>query len=337
MRHFITELPKAELHVHLLGTMQPAQLLRFAERNHVELPWKTINEVQQAYQSYHDLASFLEVYNKAGLVMQNEQDFYELLYAYLCNATKQNVLHVELFFEAQTYLPRGISFETIIAGLDKARIDAQQAFGIRCELLLCFLRDYSQEPAMEILEQSLDYKDKIIGIGLAGNEKNNPPSKFIKLYKLAKEYGYKLCCHAGEEAGPDYIWEALELLHVDRIDHGIACMQDPRLVAYLNATQIPLTVCPRSNIKLNLFKTMEMYPLKEMLTAGLLVSINSDDPAFFGSLNENFHTAQDDLCMSNNQLIVCARNSFLSAFISAEEKQNYIDTLRAYIDTRKNR
>jgi adenosine deaminase len=330
MHDFIGLLPKAELHVHLLGTLQPEQVIRYAKRNNINLPYGTQQNLQSIYRSCNNLASFLEIYKRTQLVMKTELDFYEQLYTYLELACKQGILHTEIFFEVQPYKAKGIPFSTIINGLYKAKIDAHKNFAISCDLILCFLRDRPEEEALTILEESLAHKEKIIGIGLASNERDYPPSLFIELYKRAKNYSYKLSVHAGEEAGPDYIWQALELLHADRIDHGVACMQDQTLLAHLVKHQIPITVCPLSNIKLGLFNQLKNHPIEKMLETGLLVSINSDDPAFFGSLTENFIAVQQTFSLNNEKCITFARNAFLSSFLDQYKKQEYLSRLNTY-------
>lgn len=330
MHDFISLLPKAELHVHLLGTLQPEQVIRYAKRNNINLPYGTQKNLQSVYHSCNNLASFLEIYKRTQLVMKTELDFYEQLYGYLEQACNQGVLHIEIFFEVQPYKARGIPFSTIINGLHKAKIDAQRNFNINCDLILCFLRDRPLDEALTILDESLEYKEKIIGIGLASNERDHPPSTFIELYKRAKEYGYRLSVHAGEEAGPDFIWQALELLHAERIDHGIACMKDPTLLTYLVKHQIPITVCPLSNIKLGIFDQLKNHPIEKMLEAGLLVSINSDDPAFFGTLTENFIAVKQTFSLNNEKCIAFARNAFLSSFSVQHKKQEYLSLLNAY-------
>lgn len=330
MHDFMSLLPKAELHIHLLGTLQPEQIIRYAKRNNINIPYGTQKNLEEAYHSFHDLASFLEIYKRIQLVMKTELDFYEQLYSYLEQIYKQGVLHIEIFFEVQPFKTKGVPFSTIINGLHKAKIDAQKKFNITCNLILCFLRDRPIDEALTILDESFAYKDKIIGIGLASNEHNYPPSTFTELYKKAKEHGYKLSVHAGEDAGPDYIWQALELLHADRIDHGVSCMQDQNLIDYMVKHHTPITICPLSNIKLKVFDKISDHPVKKMLEAGLLVSINSDDPAFFGSLYENFMTIKHGLHMSNEELITYARNSFSSSFIAEDQKRKYIAALDLY-------
>lgn len=330
MHDFISLLPKAELHVHLLGTLQPEQVIRYAKRNNINLPYGTQKNLESAYHSFHDLTSFIEIYKRAQLVLKTELDFYEQLYGYLQQISKQGVLHSEISFEIQPYKMKGISFATIINGLHKAKIDAQKEFAITCDLILCFLRDHPEEEALTILDESLEHKDKIIGIGLASKERNHPPCLFIELYKKAKEYGYRRTVHAGEEAGPDYIWQALELLQADRIDHGVACMQDQALVDHLVKHQIPITACPLSNIKLGIFDQLKNHPIEKMLEAGLLVSINSDDPAFFGTLTENFIAVQRTFSLDNKKCIAYARNAFLSSFLDQHKKQEYLSKLNAY-------
>lgn len=333
MEYFITALPKAELHVHLLGTITPEQIFQSAHRNNITPPYTSLQEARTAYRSYSNLKQFLHVYDYAAQVMKTEDDFYDLLYAYAVRLAAQGVLHFEIFFEVQTYYPLGVSFETIINGLRRAKHTIKQQLNISCELILCFLRDRPVEEAFKVLEQSLAYKDIIAAIGLASHERDFPPAHFVELYAQAKAHSFKLCVHAGEDAGPAYIWQALELLHADRIDHGVACLQDQTLVDYLVKNKIPLTVCPLSNIKLGIYNTIEQHPLKHMLAKGLNVSINSDDPAFFGSLLDNFKAAYHAIGLTRSELITCARNSFAASFISASMKQKYVATFEQYINT----
>ncbi|MEX0848800.1 MAG: adenosine deaminase [Candidatus Dependentiae bacterium] len=335
MNSLIQTLPKAELHVHLLGTLEPYLFLQLAHRNNIATDYATVQEVRQAFKDFNNLDQFLEIYFQASQLMQTEQDFYDVTLAYLKKASQQGVLHAEIFFEAQTHMPRGIPFSTIINGINKAINQAHNSYNITALPILCFLRHLSQESALKILQESLPFKDKIIAIGLAANEHANPPSKFTKLFAQAKKYGYKLCAHAGEDAGPDYIWQAINELHVDRIDHGIRCIEDPNLVTYLTKEQIPLTVCPLSNIHLNIFTNQQDYPLKKLMNAGLNISINSDDPAFFGGyINENYQEAQR-LGLTNKQLVQSARNSFMSSFVPDDQKNKMLQKLDDWIKNQK--
>lgn len=332
MKDFITALPKTELHVHLLGTLTPAQIGFFALKNNSKPPYSSTQEALLAYRSFSNLKQFLQTYACATQVIRTEHDFYDLFYAYALQLAAQGVLHFEIFFEAQSSDGQNINFQTIISGLRAAKIAIKEQLNITCELILCFLRDRSVDEAFTILEQAIEHKDIITAIGLASNERNFPPSHFIELYQQAKAHGFKLCVHAGEDAGPEYIWQTIELLKADRIDHGITCMQDPILVDYLVKHQIPLTVCPLSNIKLGLYKTLKEHPLKTMLAIGLNVSINSDDPAFFGSLLDNFKAAQNSIGLSRSELITCAGNSFEASFVGTATKQRYIAKLNKYIE-----
>jgi len=331
---FILQLPKAELHVHLAGTLTPEQTMTFAQRNHLPIPFQSLEGIKKAYHSFDDLESFIELYNTVNKVLQTEEDFYDLTYAYLKNAATEHVLHAEIFFEVQTHLPRGIQFATVINGLHRASIQAEQDIGITSNFILCFLRNLSQEEAFAILDMSLAYKDYIVGIGLAGQEKGYPPSAFADVFKKAKEAGYKLCAHAGEDVGPDYIWQAIRLLNVDRIDHGVQCVKDPTLVAYLRETELPITVCPLSNKALGIVANLADHPLKKMCAASLNVSINSDDPPFFGGMiNANYQAAYDFIGLSKEQLIACARNSIRASFVSETKKNRMLKRLEHAINT----
>ncbi len=325
---FIHHMPKAELHVHLAGTLTPEQIMIFAQRNHLHIPFETLEDIKNAYRSFNDLESFIKLYNTVNKVLQTEEDFYDLAYAYLKKAAAEHVLHAEIFFEVQTHLPRGIQFATVINGLHKASMQAEHDVGITSSFILCFLRNLSQEEAFVILDMSLAYKDYIVGIGLAGQEKGYPPSAFADVFKKAKEAGYKLCAHAGEDVGPDYIWQAIRVVNVDRIDHGVQCIKDPTLIAYLRKTELPITVCPLSNKALGIVADLADHPLKQMCDAGLNVSINSDDPPFFGGMiNANYQAAYEHIGLSKEQLIACARNSIRASFVSEKDKKQMLKKL----------
>lgn len=330
MKDFISNLPKAELHVHLEGTLEPELMFKLAQRNHVSLSYQSIAEVRQAYQ-FHNLQSFLDIYYAGAKVLQTTQDFYDLTWAYLQKAVSQNVRHTEIFFDPQTHTERGIEFKIVLEGIDQALQDGQEKLGISSRLILCFLRHLSEEAAMETLRQALLYRDKIIGVGLDSSELNHPPSKFINVFKKAQEAGFLTVAHAGEEGDANYIWEAIQLLNVSRIDHGVKCVEDPHLIDYLIKSQIPLTVCPLSNIKLKVFNSLADHNLKTLLNLGLCVTVNSDDPAYFGGyVNENFEAVTDDLQLSKDELIRLAKNSFKASFLSEQDKDKFIQEITNY-------
>jgi len=328
---FIRKLPKAELHVHLEGTLEPTQLLFFADRNNIHLPYKNVDEVKSALYFFYDLASFIAVYRQAIDVLKTERDFYDLVVAYLKKIASQGVLHTEIFIDLQSYTHRNVKSALILNGLHAGLIYAKEHYNISANLILCFLRDLSEEDAFSTLELVRQNKD-IRAIGLASVEKGNPPVKFVNVFKKAREDGYHLVAHAGEEAGADYVWQALQLLQVERIDHGIACMQDPKLIQYLVEKKIPLTVCPLSNVALNCVPSIKEHPLKKMYDAGLMVTINSDDPAFFkGYIDDNYQAVMENLNFSCAELIDCARNSFMASFITEAQKKEFIQKLDEYV------
>ncbi|HAW30321.1 MAG TPA: adenosine deaminase [Planctomycetaceae bacterium] len=329
MDEFIARLPKAELHLHIEGTLEPELAFQLAEKNRMSLPFASVEEMRAAF-NFSDLQSFLDLYYASVSVVCSEEDFYELTMAYLKKAASQNVKHAEIFFDPQTHTAREIPMGTIVHGISAALKDGQTQLGISSRLILSFLRHLSAESAMETLEQALPFREHFIGVGLDSSELGHPPSQFVKVFDAAHQQGYHVVCHAGEEGPPEYITEALDLLHAERIDHGVRCMEDPDLVKRLAAEQIPLTVCPLSNVRLRVFKTMKEHTLKQMLDAGLLVTVNSDDPPYFGGyLNENFAAIQHAFDLSQNDLIKLARNSFEASFLTDEEKQTLIDELPA--------
>jgi len=333
MNNFIYTLPKAELHVHLEGTLEPELAFILAKKNNISLPFTSIKALKNHYQ-FTGLSLFLKLYHTLSHVLQTEHDFYVLTTEYLEKAIAQGVVHTEIAFEVQTYTERNIPFATILNGMNNAARDIQKIHPISVQFILTFLRDRSEEEALSFLEASLEYKEYITAIGLASDESNNPPSKFVRLFKKAKEYGYHLTAHAGEEAGSDYIWQALELLQVERIDHGIQCLDDPNLVAYLKKHQIPLTVCPLANIALKTVRSLAHHPAKRMLAAGLNVSLHSDDPAYFhGYIGDTYIKTQEALQLPNPIMIQCAYNSIISSFISQDLKDKYLNILYAYVST----
>ncbi|PYV37149.1 MAG: adenosine deaminase [Acidobacteria bacterium] len=313
---FIAGIPKAELHLHIEGTLEPELMFALAQRNRIPLRLKSVEEVRRAYQ-FHNLQSFLDIYYEGAAVLIQEQDFYDLAWAYFERAYKQNVRHAEIFFDPQTHTERGIAFETVIAGLQRAMEDAASKLNVSSKLILCFLRHLSAESAVRTLEEALPFKKWITAVGLDSSEVGHPPSKFARVFESARQEGLLAVAHAGEEGPPDYIWEALDILKVKRVDHGVRCLEDSRLVQRLAREKIPLTVCPLSNIKLRVFEKMEHHNLKMLLEAELTATVNSDDPAYFGGyVADNFLAAQKALDLSRDQIATLARNSFEGSFLS---------------------
>ncbi|MFB9887280.1 adenosine deaminase [Balneatrix alpica] len=330
MERFIQGLPKAELHLHIEGSLEPEMLFSLAERNGVQLPYASVEEVRQAYQ-FSNLQSFLDIYYQGAQVLLQEQDFYDLMMAYLRRCHDERVIHAEIFFDPQTHTERGVEFATVINGLQRAIVDAEAEWGMSAKLIMCFLRHLSAESAMATLEQALPFKDWILGVGLDSSELGHPPSKFIEVFARAKAEGWHRVAHAGEEGPPAYIYEALDLLQVERIDHGVRAMEDPLLMQRLAQTRMPLTVCPLSNVKLKVFERMEDHNLRDLLKQGVAVTLNADDPAYFGGyLNQNFIAAWQALNLTEEELVELARNSFLASFISDERKRSFIARLETY-------
>ena len=303
IKRFIERMPKAELHIHVEGSLEPELMFELARRNRVTLPYKSVDDVRKAYE-FNDLQSFLQVYYQGMQVLVHERDFYDLTWAYLSKAHSQNVRHTEMFFDPQAHTGRGIAFETVISGIHHAMLDAEQRLGISSMLIMCFLRDLSEESAMATLEQALPFKDWIIAVGLDSAEVGNPPEKFTRVFDRARVEGFLTVAHAGEEGPPEYIWQALDRLKVSRIDHGDSCLEDPNLTARLAADGIPLTVCPLSNIKLRVFESIEKHTLKKLLDRGLCVTVNSDDPAYFGGyVAENFLAVEKALGLDRDEIL----------------------------------
>ncbi len=331
MKEFIQLLPKAELHLHIEGSLEPELMFSLAKRNNIEIPYKNIEDVRAAY-NFTNLQSFLDIYYAGANVLINKQDFYDLTWAYILRCVEDNVIHTEIFFDPQTHTHRGIAFETVITGIKEALNDAHKKFGITSNIIMCFLRHLSQEDALETFEMALDYKDDIIGVGLDSSEIGNPPSKFEEVFKKAKEEGFKLVAHAGEEADVSYIYEALNLLEIHRIDHGVQSINSEELMERLKEEQIPLTVCPNSNIELKVFQTYKEHNIKKMLDYGLNVTVNSDDPAYFkGYMNKNFLNLCENLPLTKEDIIKLVKNSFRSSFISDELKEKYLKKVDEYI------
>jgi len=323
MKSLIKRVPKAELHLHIEGTLEPELMFRLAKKNRIELPYKTIEEVKNAY-SFTSLQSFLDIYYAGANVLVEEQDFFDLAWEYLLRCKAQNIVHTEIMFDPQTHTDRGIAFETVLTGIVNACGKAEEELGISSFLIMSFLRHLSEESAFDTLKASLPFKEKIIAVGLDSSEVGNPPEKFKRVYAEAEKQGYRLVAHAGEEGDSSYIWDTLKLLHVERIDHGIRCEEDNALVEHLNETQIPLTVCPLSNTKLKAVKSMQEHNILRLLDKGLCVTVNSDDPAYFGGyLNENFEALHEALGMDNVLLKRLVRNAFCASFLSEEKKADY--------------
>jgi adenosine deaminase len=309
MYDWLNALPKAELHLHLEGSLEPELLFALAARNQIALPWADVETLRQAY-AFNNLQEFLDLYYQGADVLRSEQDFYDLTWAYLQKCKAQNVIHVEPFFDPQTHTDRGIPFEVVLTGIQQALNDGQQQLGISSGLILSFLRHLSEEAAFETLEQAMPFRDAFIAVGLDSSELGHPPSKFERVFAKARSEGLLAVAHAGEEGPPEYIWQALDLLKVSRIDHGVRAAEDPRLIQRLIDEQIPLTVCPLSNTKLKVFEHMGQHNILKLLEMGVKVTVNSDDPAYFGGyVTENFMALHDGLGMSREQAQKLAQNS----------------------------
>tara|TARA_Y100000590_G_scaffold121086_1_gene138628 strand:- start:2596 stop:3588 length:993 start_codon:yes stop_codon:yes gene_type:complete len=321
---FIKAVPKAELHLHIEGTLEPDHLFKLAKRNNIQIPYESVEQIKSAY-NFKNLESFLNIFYQGSKVLINEQDFFDLTWAYALKCKEDNVVHTEIFFDPQTHVNRGINFDVVINGIHKALSKANKEFGLTFNIIMCFLRHLDEMSAFEILDQALVHKDKIIGVGLDSSELGHPPSKFERVFKKAIENNFLTVAHAGEEGPPEYIWESLNLLKVKRIDHGVQCFRDKNLVKKLQQDKIPLTVCPLSNIKLCVFKNLKEHNLKEMLNEKLMVTVNSDDPAYFGGyINKNLIESQSALNLSIEDVRTLIVNSFKSSFLQEEKKKDWI-------------
>ncbi len=329
---FIAGLPKAELHMHLEGSLEPEQMFTIARRNKIAIPFQNAEEVRKAYR-FSNLQDFLDIYYASANVLRTQEDFYDLTLAYLKRATADTVRHAEVFFDPQTHTARGVPFATVADGIFKALAEGERQFGITSKLILCFLRHLGEEDAFATLKQADAYLDRIAGVGLVSSELGHPPSKFVSVFDAARSLGLKLVAHAGEEGPADYVWQALDLLHVDRIDHGNRSLDDPKLVARLAQEKMILTVCPLSNLKLCVVKDMNAHPLKRMQEAGLRVTVNSDYPAYFGGgLNDNFNAVKEALALGKDELVTLAKNSFFGSFLPDDEKTRHIAAIDAYAE-----
>ena len=328
---WLNGLPKIELHLHIEGTLEPELLFKLAKRNSIQLPFNSVNEVKKAYQ-FSNLQDFLDIYYQGAEVLLHKQDFYDLTWAYLLMCKQQNVMHVEPFFDPQTHTVRGVPFETIVSGIAEALADGKGKLGITSRLIMCFLRHLSEESAIETLKSSEQFTDVIYGVGLDSAEMGNPPEKFINVFSKAKGMGYKLVAHAGEEGPASYIWSSLDVLNVQRIDHGIRAIDDPDLMLRLIESQMPLTICPLSNVKLRVFDTMASHTILDMLDLGVCVTVNSDDPSYFGGyMTENFLALYDSLELSRDQAIRLINNSIDASFAEGSRKKELSNLLQRYI------
>lgn len=324
-------LPKAELHIHIEGTFEPEQVFAFAERNGVKLKYPSVDALRAAYQ-FTDLQSFLDLYYEATAALKTERDFEELALAYLKRAQAQNVKHAEIFFDPQAHLRRGVRFDTVIDGLWSAMLRSERDFGISTRLIMCFLRDMPQRSAMETFDLALPYLDRIVAVGLDSAEAGNPPSKFATVFERARAHGLLAVAHAGEEGPPEYVWEALDILKVSRVDHGVRSLEDPALVERLRRTRMPLTVCPLSNLRLCVVPSLAVHPLRRMLEAKLVATVNSDDPAYFGGyVGDNYVQSAIALELSDADLVQLARNSFEASFLDDPTRKKYYGAIDAAI------
>ena len=332
MKAFIENLPKAELHLHIEGSFEPELMFEIAKRNKIDIPFNSVKEIQEAYK-FDCLQDFLDIYYQGAGVLIHEQDFYDLTYSYLKKCANQNVRHTEIMFDPQTHTERGVSFETVITGISRACDDAKQNLGVTSLLIMSYLRHLSEADAFKTLEQSLRFKDKIAAVGLDSSEKGNPPSKFKNVFKASVEAGYIPLAHAGEEGDADYVWEAIDILGIKRIDHGNNSLQDHKLVEEIIKRDMALTVCPLSNTALQVVKNLKDHPLKKMMDLGLKVTINSDDPAYFGGqVNQNYINVQQALDLSKDDLYTLAKNSFQYSLLDDGTKNKYITELNEYFE-----
>jgi len=329
---FIEAMPKAELHLHIEGTLEPEMMIALAQRNGIQLPYADVDAVRRAF-AFGSLQDFLDVYYAGMSVLVTSRDFFDLAFAYLSRMHSQNVRHVEIFFDPQGHTARGVSFDTVLSGLVDALEHAKRDFGISSKLIMCFLRHLPEEEAFSTLKDACRCRDHIFAIGLDSSEKGHPPSKFSRVYREARQQGFVAVAHAGEEGPPAYICEALDDLEVKRIDHGNRALEDPYLVQRLVNDQVPMTVCPLSNQRLQVCPDLTQHPLRRMLKSGLLVSVNSDDPSYFGGyLTENFIAIQSALDLDRSEIIQLGRNAFKSSFMTDAEKQSALDQFDNFVE-----
>ena len=327
VENFIKKVPKSELHLHIEGSLEPELMFKLSKRNKVEIPFKSIEEIKSAY-NFSNLDSFLKIYYEGSNVLISDEDFFDLTWEYILRCKEDNIVHTEIFFDPQSHTQRGIEFDTVINGIYKALEKANTELGITSKIIMCFLRHLDEEPCFKVLKDATKHKDKIVGVGLDSSEKGNPPQKFKNLFEAAIKEGFLTVAHAGEEGPPEYIWDSLNLLKVRRIDHGVQCLRDEKLVEILKKENIPLTVCPLSNIKLCVFDKLENHNLKEMLNRGLRVVVNSDDPAYFGGyLNTNLIETSKALNLSLDDVKILIQNSFKSSFLDDKIKNSWLNKI----------
>ncbi len=329
----LRRMPKAELHIHIEGSLEPELIFALAQRNAMAIPYPTVEDLRKAY-AFTNLQSFLDIYYAGASVLIKEQDFYDMAHAYFARAAADHVVRAEIFFDPQTHTARGVAMDTVINGLHRACVDAKAEFGVDAALILCFLRHLSEEEAFETLEQALPYRDKFIGVGLDSSELGHPPEKFAKVFQRCKQLGFRLVAHAGEEGPPAYVWSALDVLKVERIDHGVQSSKDALLMQRLAKDRTPLTVCPLSNQKLCVYPNLADHNLGQLLDAGLCAMVNSDDPAYFGGyINDNFTQTFAATGLNAQHAYQLARNSFEASFISAEQKRRHTDHVSELFET----
>jgi adenosine deaminase len=330
IHNFIEGIPKAELHLHIEGTFEPDLMFEIARRNNISINYKSVDELKKAY-NFNNLQEFLDIYYAGASVLIYEQDFYDLTWAYLTKVHEQNLVHTEIFFDPQTHTDRGISFDTVIQGIHSALEDAKEKLGISSQLIMCFLRHLDEVAAFDTLEQALPYKEWIAGVGLDSSEMGHPPSKFENVFSKALDEGFITVAHAGEEGPAAYVWEAINLLKISRIDHGNRSLEDDQLITHIVEKQIPLTVCPLSNLELKVVDDLKDHPMLQLMEAGLMVTINSDDPAYFGGyMNENYIQIAAALNLSKKQITELAKNSFKASFLSDVEKEKLMNQVEDY-------
>lgn len=332
MKEFILGLPKVELHLHIEGSLEPELLFKIAKRNQIDIPYDSPESLRQAYQ-FEDLQSFLDIYYQGAQALHTEQDFYDLTWAYLERCKLDNVIHTEIFFDPQTHTDRGVAFNTVINGIYNALVDGEKLLGISSNIIACFLRHLSQESAIETLESILKHQDKITGVGLDSSEAGNPPKKFKYVFQLAKQAGLKTVAHAGEEGPAQNIIDAINILKVSRVDHGVRCVEDEALVKQLINNKMALTICPLSNIKLRVFSDMSQHNIVDLLRRGVTVTINSDDPAYFGGyMTDNFMAVNQSHKMTKHELTQLTINAIEASFISEELKDKYRMEVTSYLE-----
>ncbi len=331
-KEFVKNLPKVELHLHIEGSLEPELMFALAKRNNVNIPFATADEIKKAY-NFSNLQDFLDIYYQGMSVLKKEEDFYDLTYAYLKKIASQNVMHTEIFFDPQGHTSRGIEFKTVINGITRALDDAKDEFGISSRLIMCFLRHLSEEDAFNSLNEAIPYKDRIIAVGLDSSEVGHPPAKFDRVFAKARAEGFLTVAHAGEEGPPEYIYEALDLLKVDRIDHGNRAMENKDLLKRIIDEEKALTVCPLSNLKLCVVDNLKNHPLKKMLGLGVKATINSDDPSYFGGyMTENFIAVAQNLNLSMEDLAQLTENAIEASFVSAKRKYEMIRELNNFLE-----